>query len=834
MDSEAQQSKQAVPKFTSFKPKVPLRAEESRDEKRHPSSARRERSRERHHRDHRGPREHRHHRETSSGKGHADYREHRHRRPHDEHRHHRDGRTLHERQVAHPTSTPGDGGDLYVIDTKGDKYNVVYGSLHRYDVPHYRRAGRGRVLGVPLNYWIDRDSLDGKTLVLQTHANVPDDGSARKSRDAAWKHARKATKLYRVMQDTSAKTDDDLQKDFLSLEFGRASKRRRLDSGDPSEVLSSSEDELNYRSIEGKAKTPQLSELGLEADAAAEEDPVGAAARAKNAELTKRLSEHPNDVNAWLALIEHQGELVGHVDIEGHRRLTAAERSSVADVRMSMYEKALKTLPSNVPRDRLILGLLEEGAKLWDTKTIANKWRQYLQQYPNYLSLWIRYLNFQQTNFLSFTFENCRSFIVDCIKMTEPTREMAFSAGNEEQKQIRLYLLLRLSLLMRESGFMESAVALWQALLEFTFFRPKHFNLPGDIEAAVTSFGDFWDSEVARIGDPGAKGWDSNASSPVEPKTDESYSASLSMKFPFASWERAEWRQMRASFLPARSTDETTEDDPYRVILSSDLQDFLADFTSPELSDLLIDAFLLFCRLPPLHSRDTMASKWFLDPFVRNDYLDCRAGMEPWFAMLRPESAEGTSMGVNSFPVQNLLLTPDTLFAGADWFSAFRNFQQVHQRETSLLDVAWIRRAIRHLVSRLPNNDRLAEYSAALEFACSPTEAKPYIKRLLKQRPSSVRLYNAYALVEFANGNADSAEGMLRTTLSMSHGFSERDRSSCILLWRTWVWEALKQGQPGKAMKLLAFMASGQVPSQVSEAGEILSPTEVVKVQKVN
>lgn len=60
--------------------------------------------------------------------------------------------------------------------------------------------------------------------------------------------------------------------------------------------------------------------------------------------------------------------------------------------------------------------------------------------------------------------------------------------------------------------------------------------------------------------------------------------------------------------------DETVEDDPFRVILFSDIEDFLYIF--PKSSDShkrLLNAYLLFCRSTPLGRGD---SELFEDAFV--------------------------------------------------------------------------------------------------------------------------------------------------------------------------------------------------------------------------
>jgi len=59
---------------------------------------------------------------------------------------------------------------------------------------------------------------------------------------------------------------------------------------------------------------------------------------------------------------------------------------------------------------------------------------------------------------------------------------------------------------LHHSGFTEKAVASCQALIEFNLFRPSALNLT-PTEDSMAVFESFWDSGLARFGEPDAKGW---------------------------------------------------------------------------------------------------------------------------------------------------------------------------------------------------------------------------------------------------------------------------------------------------------------------------------------
>jgi hypothetical protein len=83
---------------------------------------------------------------------------------------------------------------------------------------------------------------------------------------------------------------------------------------------------------------------------------------------------------------------------------------------------------------------------------------------------------------------------------------------------------------------------------------------------------------------------------------------------------------------------------------------------------------------------------------------------------------------------------------------------------------------------------------------------------LLKERPSSLRLYNAYALIEWRSGNNEMAETVFSTALSMSGSLSEVDQQDSFLLWKSWAWETI-QCNPRRALEIILSVCEGKVQS---------------------
>lgn len=822
MDS---QDKKPVPRFSSFKFPQPPPPETDRPSERSRESARRD-ERSRHHSSRR-----RSHRDRSRSREHRKERR--------EHRHSH-GRHSHRGEVASESRTDSkpvvketkdEDTDLFVIDRKGDRYNLIYGTIHRYNVPAYRRFGRGGVLGLPRNHRIDRDTSEGGALVIRTTAEFADSGKL-KSKNILSGLRKQKGKLLRVRPQPISESTADEQ-DYLSLNISSHRGDR-----DHLKELDSDDDKFAYRSIHGKAKPEEHIASDLEAVSDTDSENEGFRVdlneeiKQTNADLTRRTQENPTDVGAWLRLIDHQTAVLSGA--EESRPLTYAERTGLADIKMSIYEKALKQIGQHPGRERLLLGLLEEGAKLWDTKKLLQRWQTTLKANSQFISLWVRYLDFRQTQFLDFTYERCLATFIECLKLNQS------SPNGPEKAYVQNYLFLRMTLFMRESGFAEHAVGLWQGILELTFFRPGGYTLQTDREKVLPEFMEFWESEVARIGEPGAKGWKSGSSAAMDPKG-LSTTQPISRKSVFSSWIASERERTANARLPARSLDELEDDDPYRVIIPSDLWEILSIFwnpTAPNLAEVLLDSFLYFCHLPPLISPSNMQTtkRWAGDNFLRNEFMSStELGLEDWFP--RETNTDNSTAAPLSFPHTNFIQTIDTLFGNQKtWFSLFDSWVKAAVNTQSDVDPEWVRRALRLLVEANPAKDDLAEYALALEFACNIKEAKKFAKSLLKKRSSNLHLYNAYALMECRSGNTSTAEHVWATTLSMSKSFSDQERIDNGLLWRTWFWECLEPRDIARASHLLLALPQQNVDLKLlAEASQpTFGATNLLKMHSVS
>ena len=757
--------------------------------------------------------------------------------------------------------------DLYVADRQGDPHNLSYGTIHRYVIPPYLRTGAGSIVGLSIDNKIDRTVGSDKGLVV---SNWESNRTSRREKHLLNKSDLGHIKELRIRQIEPTDPALDIGDDFVPLSQSRKRKRelgRRSQTPTESESSDGGHDN-HYRSIDGKAKAQeQPADQGLEYATDSATSGHGAhrvlsideATRQKGIELSRRVDNHPTNVDAWLDLIDHQDRLLSATNGSGRHKLTNAERRSIAEIKLSMYEKALKKATKDERLERVSLGMMEEGTKIWDTKKLGSQWRAMLEEYPGFIGLWTKYLDFKQTNLMTLEYEDCHSRFLDCFQVLNSAslNKVKPSLSGDDLDMVRIYILLRLTLFMRESGYAEHAVGLWQALLEFNLFMPKQFGPSMDNSQDLTtrkdclsSFEDFWESEVPRIGEEHAKGWESwtlTGGVTPGPRTDAP-SVPVNDERIFESWVRSERLRALESRNPARTVDDIQEDDPFRVVLFSDVRDCLFYTASWTLRSELLDAFLAYCRLPAFLSGSAASSAydWRTDSLIMNDALEesdsfisrwqlgashlgvaevSHTGIQDTEAT---QSADARTITPFDFLGRRFLISLDSLFAEQGrWFTVFDPWAARYHGDNGPIEQAWIRRILKALVNAGIGGEDLAEYSLAFELANDPRSARKLAKSLLKKHTTSLRLYNAYALLEVRTGNKTSADHVFGTAINMSTTFTQEARQDVILLWRTWVWECLAQGDLESAKRhLLALPDSTTSYHSVSFTDEgATSPT---------
>ncbi|KAG9192494.1 hypothetical protein G6011_11228 [Alternaria panax] len=653
----------------------------------------------------------------------------------------------------------------YFSDRRGDPDVLRYGTMNRYDIPPYRRFGHGFILGLSVNQKIDRaESTDRKIVVTpatrRRQERLLTDKRANKS-------SGRALRLLKIGED-----DTGLDQDFVLLS-SRAKRTRNNSEDDDDEA----ETEADYRRIDGpKSSEPVDPDTQYESDT---EVAIDTEVTRKNAELARQIKEHPEDVEGWLALIKHQEAML---KLERpSAELTASDKAHLADIRTSTYEEALKKIGSDKNSQlKLYQGLLMEAERAWDGAKLASKWKDVLAKHPHSADLWMMYLDFVQSRFTSFKYEECRATFFKCVESLRANK-------TDILPEQSLHILLRLTAMAHDAGYQELGLAVWQALLEYYLLRTE-------TGADMQAFEDFWESEVPRIGETGAKGWRHSSTDDTPPPGSSSLREREASDAIFEDFRKREVEATSVLRYPGRTSDDVAEDDAFHTIFFSDIEPYLTIVMPETPATLIIEAFLCFCGLPPLAHRTPLQRTWWSDPFLQRHWHSASADAE---------NATDFTKAIKRFShcsAKSFQMTTELLF------------QESFPLDGIRLDADFIRHLLKLLCSDPSSEDIIGEYLLAFESKHFPSEAFKTAKRLLKARPSSLRLYNAYGLVESRLGNSTKADQVFSTALSMAKGNDVLSTPWSLELFNNWVWEALRRGDHSEALWRLVS-PSGSLPS---------------------
>jgi len=665
-----------------------------------------------------------------------------------------------------------DETSFFVVDRKGDRRNLEYGAPDRYSVPRYRSAGRGSVIGLARNYRVTDASQ-----TLRVVEDIEIDSSRRSQRHSLLAQIPHKDDKQIIITVPATRVDfhddQDIQRDFIPFVDSHRRKCRRL--SESSESISS----------EGEGSGASASELGgkalddyLDVFDAFKNDPI----HQRQLQLSKATVNSPKDVQVWLDLIKHQE--ISFLNQNKAQLPGSNSLRSLADIKISLYREALEQVKDQEGREILIKGLMQEGTKVWDVHKQITEWDFVLQSYHS-VKLWTLYLNFKQTNALDYNSEECLKVYKRFLHITH-----ALEPGIARDES-SVYVVLRLSLYLWQVDMTELAIGLWQALLELAFCSPLNQS-PHQL---LASFQKFWDSESARIGEDKANGWGADVSAEVSLTADQKLEKNHDIDL--AAWAQIETDLWRTSSLPARSLDETNDEDPYRIVLFSDIETFLFYPTTKEGAILLMDAFLIFCGLDPMSSLSA-AGRWQTDPFIYSHFPSSRS------SRMSPLSTSDTSKPRDGHPTILESTTNNTEYASLISAATF----------PFLICPSFIRRILSQL-TRLGHEviprDIIMQYVISLEASIDLKVTRKQAKSFLKSLPNSLRLYNSYALIECQLGNFELAEKVWSTALSMQTSQNPPKDHCTSIVWRDWAWSYMSKRRFSSARLLLTSIPDGQL-----------------------
>ncbi|KAG8161643.1 hypothetical protein KVR01_008630 [Diaporthe batatas] len=749
---------------------------------------------------------------------------HRHRR----HERHRSPSAERRKSPSPPPRKPAPKEEpLFITDKRGDSLIVRYGSNDRSKVPTYRRYGAGRVMGATGRL---RLIYDGPKQLFSLGGKLGDGPSAFRDRNILANASRKKVQVFRL-RSTPGHDQKELNQDWYDyIPMSDSRKRKRAITG-PEDV--SEDDGPDYRSIQGKAKARDFVDSDLESAGTSdsENEPlvdVSDPARQKSIESSRRVKDHPEDVEAWMALVELQESLL-RLDEHARQERSDDEAKGLASIRVSLLEEALPSAPDKKGRERLLLRLMREGSRVWGSKTLAKRWAEVSREDDSF-AMWKAHLDHRLSNMATFTYGELKKVHVERLQLLRQRLADNDMSSTDTLSSVGIcnelvYVFLRTTRFIQDAGYSELAVAAWQAILELNFARPSDAS---DLEAEdlMSSFADFWESEVPRIGEDNAKGWVHFAGAEEMADLPESRpdppAAPPGTRDVYKAWAALETHRDKAAGLPARTLDEGTEDDPFRVVMFSDLKPmmfYLPSSLLTSMKELLIDAFLLFNQcLPASKVPGSMIQEALSDPFVYGNVV----ATEELIPRKNHDSEEtGKKEPRFTQPNRHMALSTDVLFAGEDWFSYF---------EHSLpSEVGLVLRATTQLALDF-GLESVGEYSLAVAWKQDPGTVKKAAKKLLKKYPSNTRLYNAYALAEWRLGNKDVTRKVLLSATSQ-----ELPRKQP--LWNTFAWLELEAGNKQKSLALCVFSTEDQrdhdMVDRSLDTQDAIAPSKLLKAQQV-
>lgn len=715
--------------------------------------------------------------------------------------------------------------DHFVSDWNGDEKNLVYGSLHKYSVPKYHRYGAGHVLGAPSESKIDRENVDEKCIIL-TDARLSKHFT--RERYIFSKISHKIPTYIKPGLQAPEKLQECSESNFLPFrlhEDDRTPRQEEEFQGDEKGIMSKLEKSITYDLTQRYDDITSKLENNSH-DMESEADRIDTSAREKNVILCRKVEDNPHDIEAWLSLINHQDCLIQQS--ENRYRVTQAMLRSTSDIKIHMYEKALSKSNSLDNRERILCGLMTEGEKIWELKAQASRWEKISKENIYSLVLWTKYLNFKQTTFSEFRYEELKGLYLQRIKFlsqavhTQPENSDRLMHG-------LLYVLLRATLFMREAGYAELATAIWQSNLEINFCGAQENTMGSD---CLNLFKEFWESEIPRIGEDGAKGWQQYLKNPdesivLDPMVDEPPETLDKHKL-FESWATAERMRSRVSRIPAKTMDEVAEDDPFRVILYSDIEEFLIllPVESKKLRYSCINAFLAFCGMQPLVNLDDSPPEYWDDPFIIGDLAEADCGLKESILPNNSQDHDDLAPWLSLTAYSHYVSSPESLFRGVIASKgAPRSHHERYPKDSGPVSYRFLQNSLQLLTSRWLD-DSLAEYYLSLKFYNDPQQAKKLARDLLKQSPSSLRLYHAYALIEWSKANKSTADRVFETAINMKNYTTNKRDDLSIMLWRSWIWAHLEDKNNTKSLQCLLCIADGVPDISISRSPALFLRTK--------
>ncbi|XP_008300151.1 protein NRDE2 homolog [Stegastes partitus] len=738
-----------------------------------------------------------------------------------------------------PTERP------FCVDRKPDPANWTYKSLYRGDVARYKRKGHSS-LGL--------DCRRQEVSWEDTETNKKQKGgSSKKGADRYFSTVSRQLlrrELPVPVFPTIPGCSDSSTTPFVPLgdNDGENKGRETGDRAQPSSVNPLGVyDSSTALWLQGKGQQDQQKQ-----DNQTGESTVLLAGRTE--EFNRRLREQPADAQLWIEFIRYQDELSAAAfggEEEQQSNDSAEHRKSsykaVLEKKLSIAERAVATNPLCIALQLERLRICQE---LWEPSVLAKEWKKLVFLHPNSATLWREYLLFTQSYFSNFTVSKVNSAYGKCLSMLSAVRDGSMVShpalpGIEEDM---LDIFTQQCHFLRQSGHSEKAISLFQAMMDFTFYKPDSVRKLSTKQQAEF-FEPFWDSGEARVGELGARGWKAwmlqqerggwlqpSAEEEEEEEEDEEEVKDRSQPR-WTVWLDVESSREAAHWLPwrpdkAKGQSEEDCEDPDRQVLFDDIGSSLICLSSPELQLRLLLHFLSFLGLPvdsvlsatPCQPGLILESLSLLtqgnklrhpltcfdlpDPGVNSvGHMTTLQGTRKWVGL----GKQGEKFVTSVFSMVQPVLPPD---------------------HRAFLSLSWIQyekvKVMRCLHSG--NKKRLRTQGKS---------SKRVAKRLLKEpdNRSSLVLWREYAHLEWMLDNLDEARKVFSTATAIggTKGLSSPTLCELCLLWSQLEAEDKAKEQGGTQTDITASPAVcilTRLAEGTSSSSQSVSPVSILKARR--
>ncbi|MBN3294897.1 NRDE2 protein, partial [Amia calva] len=578
--------------------------------------------------------------------------------------------------------------------------------------------------------------------------------------------------------------------------------------------------------------------------------PAQTALAAKVEEFNRKLRENPGDAQTWMEFVRFQDELTNRPNpftvTESESERGKKSLKVTLEKKIAILDRAIE---SNAGSVELKLARLELCKELWEPSTLLKEWKKLVFLHPNNTELWKQYLLFSQSQFSTFTVSKVNSIYGKCLTTLSAVHDgcMVSHPSLPGTEEALLAIFLQQCQFLRQTGHSEKAVSLFQAILDFTFFKPDSVK-DMTTRQQVEFFEPFWDCGEPRVGERGARGWmswmrqqerggwlipnepddddeDLEDDTEVKDKTLPKWQIWLDVE---ASRETRHWLPWR----PDKSKGQSEEDceDPDRQVLFDDIGSSMIRLLSPELRFQLLCSFLQFLDIPGERSYSSPFWSVALD---HRSILD--GGSE---AAERPlTSVHLNHVGVS--PIGHM-----TTLDGAKKYSGLCKqgeefvqnvFEQMMPlfapEEKSLLSLYWLQYEKLKVIKCLLNKNKK-------RLKWQGKRSKKLAKKLLKEpeNRNSLALWREFAHTEWLIGNTDDSRKVFDTAIAtgLGQGLQSADLCELCLLYAQLEVEAMDGaavvGAGSPAVYILTKLAEGG--SYTGYSGQ-LPPVSILKARKV-